>query len=220
MTATKPRDVEITELMVMLTTRCNRHCCDCLVKANGPEHRRDISMDELLLLSRYFKGISCLHLSGGEPTLHEEFDIIVPKLRDMFDCEHLVMTTNGYGLNRYFNTCMMFDGIYVSLYPDNFCREDSTNKSEINQFVSRLDGIGNPTVHIGTLAPGDHAHIDLVPRGVQVCSRGNLGYAVYCDNKLYPCCVMQEGVQVGPYWREDLASVPMDCDACFMRCMG
>ena len=58
-----------------------------------------------------------VHVSGGEPTSHAEFDAISRMLRSSFTSKAFMLFTNGYRLVENRDAACCYDRIYLSHYP-------------------------------------------------------------------------------------------------------
>lgn len=76
---TVPRSIfENRKLHLHLTNRCNLRCPHCYMKS-GDEYKKELSSDEIKNLCKNFKAIGGTHLSltGGEPTIRNDFEDIL-----------------------------------------------------------------------------------------------------------------------------------------------
>ncbi len=88
----------IGELWLHLTNRCNMACGHCLFSsspADGPE----LSVERVLAIAEEAHGAGCrlFALTGGEPLVHPDIDVIVSRLLE-YDQTHVVMLSNGLEL--------------------------------------------------------------------------------------------------------------------------
>ena len=70
----------INHAYIEITNSCNLNCLSCYNKSGTTKHRKEISFEDYqLLFKRLVKEFGCtrITLSGGEPTLHSEFDKIL-----------------------------------------------------------------------------------------------------------------------------------------------
>lgn len=88
---------EIDYLRIAVTDRCNLRCRYCMpIDGIDFVNRRELlSYDEILRLSRIFQasGIKKVRLTGGEPFVRRDMDILVAELCKIFDQVHI--TTNA-----------------------------------------------------------------------------------------------------------------------------
>lgn len=101
-------------LHIELTGACNFSCSHCYKRATHDGSYIDVDF----LINKVcdsVKGlIPILHLTGGEPTLHKDFEQIVNMLKDDFI---LQLSTNGSNILRYpISLFKLFDAIDISLY--------------------------------------------------------------------------------------------------------
>ena len=92
-----------------ITNRCNLNCATCYNRSGLNSATREMPVEEIEKIITLFRplGLKKLHLSGGEPTLHLEFDRILD-LADTYPEVIFSITTNGTcageKLVRYLNT--------------------------------------------------------------------------------------------------------------------
>jgi cyclic pyranopterin phosphate synthase len=94
---------EIRDLRVSLTDRCNFRCFYCLPHGEPPAAPKSsmLSFEEIELVAEIFVslGIEKIRLTGGEPMLRRDIDIITRKLAALKPrLKDLALTTNGYFL--------------------------------------------------------------------------------------------------------------------------
>jgi MoaA/NifB/PqqE/SkfB family radical SAM enzyme/SAM-dependent methyltransferase len=85
----------LRELWLHVTNRCNMACRHCLF-ASGPDDAAELPADRVLDLAREASRLGCrvFALTGGEPTIHPDFDRIVDGLLALEDAAVAVLT-NG-----------------------------------------------------------------------------------------------------------------------------
>ncbi len=92
----------IDDLRISLTDRCNFRCVYCM-PAEGlawlPK-REILSYEEILRLARIFidLGIRTVRLTGGEPLMRQDIDVLIEGLTRLNPDLDLSMTTNGFFL--------------------------------------------------------------------------------------------------------------------------
>ncbi len=92
----------IDDLRISLTDRCNFRCIYCM-PAEGlawlPK-REILSYEEILRLSRIFihLGVRTVRLTGGEPLMRQDIDVLIEGLTRLEPSLDLSMTTNGFFL--------------------------------------------------------------------------------------------------------------------------
>ena len=92
----------IDDLRISLTDRCNFRCIYCMpVEGLDWLHKSEVlCSDEILRLARIFigLGIRTIRLTGGEPLMRSEIDLLVEGLTDLDPTLDLAMTTNAFFL--------------------------------------------------------------------------------------------------------------------------
>ena len=93
----------LRDLRMSVTDRCSFRCTYCMPKAHfGPDHRflaREelLTYEEIARLARIFVslGVRKLRVTGGEPLLRRNVDLLVAQLAAIAGVEDLSLTTNG-----------------------------------------------------------------------------------------------------------------------------
>ncbi len=89
---------EINYLRVSLTDRCNFRCTYCMPENMQFAPRSEqLEVQELLLICQAFVelGVKKIRLTGGEPTIHPDFDRLLLDLSKLPGLENVALTTNG-----------------------------------------------------------------------------------------------------------------------------
>ena len=111
-----------TDLRVSLTDRCNLRCTYCM-PAEGlewlpaPEVLTDAEILRLVGIGVRMLGITTVRLTGGEPLLRKNLEVLVGGLGKLDPRPSLALTTNGIGLARRANALAAagLDRINISL---------------------------------------------------------------------------------------------------------
>jgi cyclic pyranopterin phosphate synthase len=92
----------IDDLRISLTDRCNFRCIYCMPAEGLPwlPKREILSYEEILRLARIFigLGIRTIRLTGGEPLMRQDIDVLIEGLIRLESNLDLSMTTNGFFL--------------------------------------------------------------------------------------------------------------------------
>ena len=92
----------IDDLRISLTDRCNFRCIYCMPAEGLPwlPKREILTYEEILRLARIFidLGIRTIRLTGGEPLMRQDIDILIAGLTRLEPELDLSMTTNGFFL--------------------------------------------------------------------------------------------------------------------------
>ena len=99
----------LRDLRISVTDRCNFRCNYCMPAEIFGERYRFLPRTELLTyeeierISRIMVnlGVTKLRITGGEPTLRQDLDVLIQMLAGIDGVKDLAMTTNAYLLPRY-----------------------------------------------------------------------------------------------------------------------
>ncbi|MFB9859555.1 GTP 3',8-cyclase MoaA [Salinicoccus siamensis] len=99
----------IRDLRISVTDRCNFRCRYCMPKEIFGDDFEFMKKDELLSfeeIERIAKiyaslGIKKLRITGGEPLLRRDLDVLIKRLNDIEGIEDIGMTTNGLLLKKH-----------------------------------------------------------------------------------------------------------------------
>ena len=145
---------EIRDLRVSLTDRCNFRCFYCLPNGEPPLARKDtiLTYEELEYLCEIFVslGIEKIRLTGGEPLLRKDVEILIAKLSKLKNpqspipnpqLKDLALTTNGHTLSQRAENLKKagLDRVTISL--DSLKREKFQKITGVDKFVEVLEAI-------------------------------------------------------------------------------
>ena len=92
----------IDDLRISLTDRCNFRCIYCMPAEGLPwlPRREILTYEEILRLARIFigLGIHTIRLTGGEPLMRQDVEVLIAGLVRLDATLDLSMTTNGFFL--------------------------------------------------------------------------------------------------------------------------
>ncbi|MCX5735440.1 MAG: GTP 3',8-cyclase MoaA [candidate division NC10 bacterium] len=92
----------IDDLRISLTDRCNFRCIYCMPAEGLPwlPRREILTYEEILHLARIFigLGIHTIRLTGGEPLMRQDVEVLIAGLLRLDATLDLSMTTNGFFL--------------------------------------------------------------------------------------------------------------------------
>ncbi len=99
----------IRDLRISVTDRCNFRCPYCMPAEIYGERYKFLPKDQVLSFEQIEKiarvfadlGVSKIRLTGGEPLLRQDLDLLVKMLIKIPGIEDLALTTNGYLLTRF-----------------------------------------------------------------------------------------------------------------------
>ncbi|MEE8376331.1 MAG: radical SAM protein, partial [Acidimicrobiia bacterium] len=98
----------VRDLRISVTDRCNFRCTYCMPKeVFGPDHvflPRDqlLTFEEITSVVRTFvsRGVNKVRITGGEPLLRKQIEVLVAALAAVDGVEDLTLTTNASLLAR------------------------------------------------------------------------------------------------------------------------
>ena len=89
----------IDYLRISVTDRCNLRCVYCMPEEGVQllDHKEILSYDEILRICRIFAvlGISKIKLTGGEPLVRKNLDVLLRDIKNIEGIEEVTLTTNG-----------------------------------------------------------------------------------------------------------------------------
>ena len=109
-------------IRLSITDVCNFKCGYCLpngYQIDKSDNRKFLHIDEISRLVRALSqlGVSKIRLTGGEPTIRKDFFDIIKIIKNNSGIKKIVITTNGYHLDRIANKIKesALDGINISI---------------------------------------------------------------------------------------------------------
>lgn len=196
---------KITTIQLDITTVCDRACPDCCCAINmGLRDAVHHPWSYFERIAPYIRGMERVDLFGGEPTCHPRFREFVPKFKELFQCDKLTMTTNGFKVVEYGSLLHHFTFIQATPY-------DEKNEFAMEYLKDHCDVRFFP----GTFAPRSSVG------GGNPCHRAFSETVSYADGKFWPCCPGSgipgaTGFEPCEDWREKIETWPMPCGTCFM----
>ena len=207
-----------------LTSLCTMRCPACSVSV--PQYKaQNVSkhalVDEIVKDAAYMRGLKRIHLTGGEPTMHPQFEQIATSIRKWFDPQYMTIESNGTGYFKYRKLFELFDRVFIThyvkdrIYPGNF---DNTSviecaQRDLGEKLIREE----PVTHL-------QYHSPVAELNVKPCSKWyNPGLpAGWYHSRLYSCCVTFGidrglGIPVTPDWKEKITELDMGCGRCLYR---
>lgn len=129
-----------------ITDVCNFKCGYCLpngYQVDKSDHRTFLKIDEIERLARGLSelGVCKIRLTGGEPTIRKDFFDIVKLIKEKPGIKKIVITTNGYRLNKIAHQIKDsgLDGINISI--DSLDREKFKKITDHDRLPEILEGI-------------------------------------------------------------------------------
>lgn len=98
----------LLDLRISVTDRCNFRCVYCMPEIEGKEYcflKREqlMTFEEIYRLANIFVGLGVrkIRLTGGEPLLRKEIDVLAGMLANIEGLQDISLTTNGFLLKKY-----------------------------------------------------------------------------------------------------------------------
>lgn len=146
-------------LRLSITEACNFRCSYCLPDGYVPSGKGFLSADEIVNAARAFAGLGVwkIRLTGGEPTIRNDFLEIATQISALDGVRKLAFTTNGYKLAQrapdYYKAGLRAINISIdSLKPEMF--EAITGHNRLDEVLDGLTACveaGFETVKINTV---------------------------------------------------------------------
>lgn len=157
-------------LRLSITDVCNFRCQYCL--PNGYKKNGDFSFlqeKEIINLVKAFSdlGVIKIRITGGEPTLRNDLERIVQRIRSETTIQKISLTTNGYSLKKkaldYFNAGITAINVSVdSLNEESFLKVTGHNKlTEILDGINLAKEIGINPIKINVVLLKNINDLDL-----------------------------------------------------------
>ena len=135
-------------IRLSITDVCNFKCGYCLpngYQKDKSDNRKFLGVNEIKRLARGLSelGVCKIRLTGGEPTIRTDFFDIVKILKNESGIKKVVITTNGYRLNKISNQISSsgLDGINISI--DSLNRETFKVITGHDRLPEIIEGIRN-----------------------------------------------------------------------------
>ena len=133
-------------IRLSITDVCNYKCTYCLpqgYKKTPGDNRSFMSLEEISRLAKALSelGVCKIRLTGGEPTVRNDFFDILKDLKQNSKIEKVTMTTNGYQLDKIANQLYSYglDGINISI--DSLDRNTFKKLTGHDRLLEILNGI-------------------------------------------------------------------------------
>lgn len=173
MTSTSDVKLGMHLLEVEITTRCNLDCRHCY---NRNREVADMPVGQVLSLLKFAeeKGVSSFVVSGGEASLHPEFDWLAESLLEKKTAVRTVLQTNGIASVKSRNLLKAFKVIHISYEPDGSDVRRVVGEKLI-EFALDLKGIGIYAYLFATIHQGNIDKIDAMVESANKAEL-NLGF--------------------------------------------
>ena len=92
----------INKIQVPIVRICNRKCPDCCARYELTWFNKnlnkdfEISLEELKRAGEMFGELNEIEITGGEPTMHSQFEELSNNLHNYFNCNNIILVSNGW----------------------------------------------------------------------------------------------------------------------------
>ncbi|MBE2908040.1 MULTISPECIES: GTP 3',8-cyclase MoaA [Anoxybacillus] len=154
----------LLDLRMSVTDRCNFRCTYCMPDIEGKQYcfmKREqlMTFEEMERLARLFVqlGVRKIRLTGGEPLLRKNIDVLVATLTNIEGVQDVALTTNGFFLKKYAK----------KLKDAGMKRVNVSLDALDNTIFTKMNGVGVRSEHIlegidAALAEGLHVKVNMV----------------------------------------------------------
>ncbi len=205
----------IDTISYALTTFCNMRCPDCVAGITDMDKavKKFYDWNYITNSAKYFKGIRRINLTGGEPTIHPYFELWIPTLKELFQCQVLSVWTNGTMFRKKPEAFKYFDEIHITNYTAETFDGSPDNTAEI-EFIR--DYLKDTEVKIYSTPT---VHIPKTQRGTKMCFRGTSETVEFVDGYIYPCCAgsglnTKVRIPLIENWKEEILKLHPPCGEC------
>lgn len=216
----------IDRLALPITRTCNRKCPECPARERDANSHYEPTVDELRWAGKTIGPIAHVEVTGGEPSLHPDFETIAAGIHDWFDCKDVLLLTNGgiFADPDRLPLLLKFDRVYVTHYTPAFAERHKTPSN--TDVVNAIDGYLKSQGRECWVQQMDaHVAFGIGPR--RTPCRCAFGYdendmVAYYRGQIYGCCTAWQlnergrGIVLTDGWRADLADIDLPCDRCFL----
>lgn len=126
----------VNRMHIPITRVCNRQCPSCGIRDtltwfNKGLDQRDVPVEELRKMGSLLGPLDTIEISGGEPTLHADFEHISNNLRTIFNSKSFMLVTNGVIATKPEKMALLlnYDWVYVSHYTQTFVERYGVNRN-------------------------------------------------------------------------------------------
>lgn len=205
------KDRHFNAIVLNITTHCNRMCPGCIVDIPYVEHKHT-PWEWIKEIAPYFQGLRAVEISGGEPTMHPDFEYITEHVREWFKPQILKVISNGHRIMDYVDILGHYDYIRISHYTPESYPGSKDNQAVIDQFLAAFKGPSRIDTR-----PVKHK-LYRNNKNTNFCHLGINDIALIQDQRIYPCCAITSnldlGIPVTANWRAQLDKMALPCDTC------
>jgi len=136
---------KIKDLRISVTDRCNFRCFYCIPDEDIVWKQKEtlLTYDEIILVSEVVVGLGVekLRLTGGEPLVRKDLEVLIERLSKIRGLYDLALTTNGDGLKMRAGALRSAGLNRITISCDSLKSETFKNITRRDTLQSVLDGI-------------------------------------------------------------------------------
>lgn len=221
----------ITKIQVPIIRVCNRRCPDCCARDELTWYNKalnkpnEVSLEELKWAGELFGELDELEITGGEPTMHSQFDQLSDNLRKYFNCKSIILVSNGWLFGKdpsKLPLLLKYDDQYITHYGKEFTEanggaENSEAIDLVREFLRKNGKEGwVPNKPLSHIKQGNPPY----PGGA--CGWNDSSMISYYEGNLYGCCVAWSSrckgtpIPLTKNWREKVTEIVLPCETCFL----
>lgn len=227
----------IHRVALPITRVCQRTCPECPARIRpgvlGPlQLPKDthVPVSELLWAGKTLGPVDTIEVTGGEPSMHPDFQWISESIHHIFKCKDILLLTNGYLFEKdesKLPLLLNWDRVYITWYTNEFAMKYRTdaNTTVVNRIEDYLKRQGR---QVWVQRMDTHVPFQPPVEGVNACMFGynNTQWpgdmVTYYRGQIYGCCTSWEldspgrGIVLTPDWRDHLKEIELPCESCFL----
>lgn len=143
----------LTDLRISVTDRCNLRCTYCMPKKPNGELYEFLPKNELLSFEEIIRvvkalapgGLQKIRLTGGEPLLRKDLDVLIAGLNEIDGIKEIALTTNGIFLEQKIKTLVDsgLDRVTLSLdaIDQDLLNQISGRPVDLNKIYAGIDAV-------------------------------------------------------------------------------
>ena len=218
----------INRIALPITRECNRNCPECSARMADPNWKRGnshVPVDELKWVGKTLGPIRTIEMTGGEPSIHPDFEEISKNIHDWFQCDDIMVLTNAVEFLKHpdkLPLLLNYDRVYISWYTNDFAVKYGVGaNTEAVNFVEDYLKMNGKKAWVQRM--DEHTPIGKPPyKGIPTCGY-NVGDSVgYGDKRIYGCCSAYwlpdrgTSIPLTEDWRSHLSELVTPCASCFL----
>lgn len=222
---------KINKIQVPIVRNCNRKCPDCCARTELKWYNYnlnksiEVSLEELKWAGDLFGELEQIEITGGEPTMHSQFEFLTNNLHNFFRCKDIILVSNGWLFERDLSKLpllLKYNSHYFTHYNETFSKINGghPNTNAINIVKNFLHENGKPRWEANEM----YGHIPqkFPPHPGGACGWNSSNMISYYEKRLYGCCVAWSSENKGKSipltndWRVELNKIELPCESCFL----